>query len=174
MTPPRLKLLNDQTPNQIATNSDGMTDRVINARIMAMSGGRMDIQAGILWILSWWIEVSSSSKSKVIWPPSDMDRLSNAMWSELMSVGLYRDPLQDRRYELLVSNSPEKVMEKSIPCRIIFGTCSLETLWPCRNWKKNRKVAIRPIKAIFAAIELWGCFLYSSSGEYPRLWLGGK
>ena len=79
MIPPRLKLLNDQTPNQIATNSDGMTDRDKNARMMAMSGGRMDIQAGILWILSWWIEVSTNSKSKVIWPPFDMDRLSNAI-----------------------------------------------------------------------------------------------
>ena len=81
----------------------------------------MDIQAGILWILSWWIEVPTSIRSKMTSPFWDMDRSSNLKCSELISVGSYCDPLHDRVYELLVSNSPEKDMEKSMSCRIIFG-----------------------------------------------------
>ncbi|SVC83284.1 uncharacterized protein METZ01_LOCUS336138, partial [marine metagenome] len=51
----------------------------------------------------------------------DMYRSSNLKCSELVSVGSYSDSLHNRVYELLVSNSPEKVMEKSMFCRIIFG-----------------------------------------------------
>jgi len=89
--------------------------------MMAISGGRMDIQAGILWILSWWIEVPTCIRSKMTSPFWDTDRSSNLKCSELISVASYFNPLQNRVYELWVSNSPEKVMEKSMFCRIIFG-----------------------------------------------------
>ena len=42
-----LKRLKDQTPNQMAANKDGITDREAKAKIMAIKGGRTDIQPDI-------------------------------------------------------------------------------------------------------------------------------
>ena len=53
-----LKPLNDQTPNQMAANSDGITDRDINARMIAIKGGRIETQPGIAFRLNWCTECS--------------------------------------------------------------------------------------------------------------------
>ena len=69
-----LKPLNDQTPNQMAAKSDGITDRDIKAKMIAIKGGRIEIQPGITFRLSWctdcsfcisWIETFPFSETEI-------------------------------------------------------------------------------------------------------------
>ena len=69
-----LKPLNDQTPNQMAANSDGITDRDIKARMIAIKGGRIETQPGITFRLNWcidcslctsWMETSPFSETEI-------------------------------------------------------------------------------------------------------------
>ena len=50
-TPPKLNALIDQIPNQIAINSEGTTDLVINEKTIAIKGGKTETQPGIIFFL---------------------------------------------------------------------------------------------------------------------------
>jgi len=50
-----LKWLKDQTPNQMAAKSEGITARDAKANNIAIIGGRIEIQPGITLRLNLWI-----------------------------------------------------------------------------------------------------------------------
>ena len=53
--PPKVRPLTAHDPNQIATNNDGTIDLVKKARVIAISGGRIDTHGLITYFFRPWI-----------------------------------------------------------------------------------------------------------------------